>query len=393
MLHVLEGHGGIVSALAFSPNGSHLLASASADHTVRLWDPTAKASPLHREPNPEVMIEVILSSDGNRLVTRSQNRTVQLWDSATGAQLCNIALDYPHIIAFSPNSQELVSGSTDGSICIWDPVTGAALNKLSPPKCLPPFGRARFTELALSPDVRRLAVWNIYCPMWDDPEYRSHNTIRLYDYTTGARLHTLEGYICPSFAAKFSPDSGRFAAVLSDNTIRLWDTATGVILHTLIKDDTNLFLNLTFSPNSSRLASSSEDDWNGMSVQIWDLAAGELLYKLPGSPENLTFSADGNHLLYLQRDDGEAELWDLTTKDMLTTLDCHLDLHDAASSWYSQDKSQALYWLDSSGRWITRNNQKVVLLPPDQRAYVCAIGGKRLAIGRLSGGVMILEFK
>ncbi|KAI0102848.1 quinon protein alcohol dehydrogenase-like superfamily [Nemania sp. FL0031] len=397
MLHMLEGHGYAIYALAFSPNGSQL-ASASLDRTVRLWDSTAKALPLQREPNPGIIYEVIFSSDGNRLASLSRDRTIQLWDPATGANLCSIPFDSTHspeIIAFSPNSQELVSGSMDGSVCIWDPVTGAALNRLSPPNC-PDFsgGGVLRKQLALSPDVRRLAVKD---KMFGWAQFMQP-AIRLCDYTTGARHQILEGKIHDYLVAKFSPDSSRLAAMLYDNTIRLWDTATGAILHTL-KSDAMPFQNFAFSPDKSQLATSSKGDTNAMSVQIWDLTTGEFLYKLHGAPEELTFSADGNHLLYSAGYspgyliNKESELWDLTTREMRHTLDCHRDLHDAAASWDSQDKSQALYLLDSSGECISRNGQKVIILPPDQRASACAIWGKKLALGRVCGGVTILEFE
>jgi WD40 repeat protein len=70
--------------VAFSPNG-RLLASASNDRTVRLWDPATGALTQTLEGHSDSVWSVAFSPDGRLLASASHDRTVRLWDPATGA--------------------------------------------------------------------------------------------------------------------------------------------------------------------------------------------------------------------------------------------------------------------------------------------------------------------
>ena len=86
-------------------------------------------------------------------------------------------------------------------------------------------------------------------------------TVRLWDATTGAWKHTLEGHSCSVKAVAFSPDSKVLASASDDNynTVRLWDATTGAWKQTL-EGHNSWVCAVSFSPDSKVLASTSGDN-------------------------------------------------------------------------------------------------------------------------------------
>src|SRR5205085_11719873 len=83
---IYRGHHNAVSAVVWSPDGKRI-ASASYDKTVQVWDAATGHLSLNYRGHSNMVSAVAWSPDGKDIASASFDKTVQIWDATTGRRL------------------------------------------------------------------------------------------------------------------------------------------------------------------------------------------------------------------------------------------------------------------------------------------------------------------
>ncbi|MHC4545378.1 MAG: WD40 domain-containing protein [Planctomycetota bacterium] len=304
---VLRGHADAVFSVAFSPDGK-LIASGSGDRTIKIWD-AATGTVINTigcwDSSP-----VAFSPDGKRIVAGSGSKTIRVWDVVTGEELMTLlghkGLASPDV--FSPNGRHIISGSESKTIKICD-VTGEELKTL--------IGHSdSVTSVDLSPDSRHIISGS------------KDKTIKIWDAETGAEVMTLSGHESEVGWVAFSPDGRYIISRSKDKTIKIWDAETGADVMTLSGHESRVW-SVAFSPDGKRIISGRKDG----TIKVWDAATGEELMTLRGHSDIVTsvaFSSEGKHIVSGSWD-YTIKVWDAATGKELKTLLGHCGLDRSSS--------------------------------------------------------------
>jgi len=345
----LQGHEGLVNALAMSPDGK-LLASAGADGTVRIWNLARQGEVAAiLTTKKEEAVAAAFSSDGKQLATGDAKGVIRIWDVKAGEEAAveseqpaktltghdkavtglaftkdalisagadkkaivwDLAAGKPNMtftehgaaigaLAVNAGGKSVATGDADGAILVWD--TGG--KKQQTLKAAGPVA-----DLAFAADGKQLASVSAETDLGTVV-----GVVRLWNLESGSELHrAVHG--AGLFAVAFRPKSDVVVTAGKDHAVRAWDVKSGK--ETLAIPGHFGWVNaLAFTPNGATLATSSYDN----TIKLWDwdeLTRTDVLDGHKDGTLALAFSAD-NRILASGGRDGVVKFWDAGTGALL----------------------------------------------------------------------------
>ena len=249
----LTEHTNEVLSVAFSPDGQ-TLASADWDGIIVLWDPNNGKIKRTLSGHAGGVASVAFSPDGHILASGSADRTIRLWNTTTW-KLERTLTGHTHVVdsvAFSSDGDMLASGSRDTTIRLWNPRNGEHKKTLTG-------HTSDVLRMMFSPDDTTLASGS------------QDDTVRLWNPKNGKLKTTLTGHSGGKKPVAFSPDGAML--LIGGRRISVWDTQKGEYGKASLTGDIGGTLSIAFSPDGQMVASGSEDN----KVRLW----GSIRFEVP----------------------------------------------------------------------------------------------------------------
>lgn len=184
-------------------------------------------------------------------------------------------------VLFTRDGQGLISVSHDKTIRLWDVASGECLRTLRPP-----IGNGfagKISHAALSPDGTKLAFvgWG-----WPAESGELHFPVFLVDLIRNRIERVFTGHTATLWNVAYSADGKHLASCGSDNTARLWNIETGKCEHVLAGPKGH-FDRIIFSNDGRHVVSTGIDH----TAEVWSVTSGESVVALRGHESDVRAAA------------------------------------------------------------------------------------------------------
>jgi WD40 repeat protein len=380
LLRDLTGHFGAVNACVVTTDGRRVV-SASDDKTLKVWDLDTGCVITTLKAHADGVNACAVTPDGRRVVSASSDETLKVWDLDTGRLLTTLEghIGSVNSCSVTPDGRRVVSASSDETLKVWDLDTGRLLTTLE--------GHTEWVRsCAVTPDGRRVVSAS------DD------KTLRVWDFETGRTVATLEGHTGWVNSCAITSDGQRVVSTSDDKTLKVWDLDTGRILATL-KDHISWVNSCAITSDGQRVVSASGDG----TLKVWNLDTGRVVATLEGHAgrvNSCAITSDGQRVVSASGDK-TLKVWELDTAHVVAALEGHTRWVNSCAVTSdgqrvvtaSSDRTLKVWDLDTGRVVATLEGHTGWVMScavtPDGRRVVSASGDQTLEVWDLGTGRVV----
>jgi|GEM_PF-3941544 len=327
---VITAHTGKVNSVQFSPNG-RFIASGGDDKTLRIWDVATGHELFRSSPLPGPVKDVGFNPEGDQVIScaSAERETLVVWDLATGRPIRGggirgWAMDF----SLAPTAKSVVVRHTTAN-----PKAGIDLLNVE---------LAKFTVMNRIVQKKTEFAHDVAL-VGDRPQMLlagNDNRMRLAPTNGGLAIRKYEGHTAP-LTAVAADAAGKYAISGSeDKSARIWEVSKAAAIHVLKAHDDKI-THVAMAENGSCAASVDAD---GL-VRVWEPATGaarcSFLANAGGRVQSIDIAADGDFAV-TGHPNGEICIWNLRNNGWL--------LRRCVAP---PGEIQRLVWIEKDRRFVT----------------------------------------
>ena len=196
--------------VAFNPAGNRL-AACGADRTIRIYDVASGKEERVIEDHADWVMAVAWNHDGTRLASASRDKTSKLFDAGNGESLVTFPGHGEQVfgVAFNADSSQVLTSGRDKKVQIWKPADAAKIAEIVG------FGQEVYCVV--------VAAGQIFCCSAD-------KTARQFEAAERKAVRTYQGHTDWVYTLAYNDATKRLATGSFDGEVRVWNTADGALV-------------------------------------------------------------------------------------------------------------------------------------------------------------------